>query len=222
MNHCDTVIFACSSLKGYVSAAQEKEGTCYPVVFLDKENHIEPRQRKQCILAAEKELPGTVETVLIAMGFCGGSLDSVSFSRRFVISRVDDCVSLMLQTDQEYCPNPKETGHLYMIEQNPEEFLFEKMFQDGQGEYEGISQEELFHMHFDHYTNLDIVDTGLSDCYSEECAQRAQENADRMHVSLDYVQGSNLMLEKLVGGRWDRQFLVAEPGHLIRHGDFFE
>ena len=43
-----------------------------------------------------------------------------------------------------------------------------------------------------------------------------------MHVSLDYVQGSNLMLEKLVGGRWDRQFLVAEPGHLIRHGDFFE
>ncbi len=59
MNHCDTVIFACSSLKGYVSAAQEKEGTCYPVVFLDKENHIEPRQMKQCILAAEKELPGT-------------------------------------------------------------------------------------------------------------------------------------------------------------------
>ena len=42
MNHCDTVIFACSSLKGYVSAAQEKEGTCYPVVFLDKENHMEP------------------------------------------------------------------------------------------------------------------------------------------------------------------------------------
>lgn len=31
-----------------------------------------------------KKLPGAVETVLIAMGFCSGSLDSVSFSRRFV------------------------------------------------------------------------------------------------------------------------------------------
>ena len=222
MNHCDTVIFACSSLKDYVLAAQEKEETCYPVIFLDKENHVEPQQMKQCILSAEKKLPGTVETVLIAMGFCGGSLDSVSFSRRFVIPRVDDCVSLMLQTDQEFCPNPKKTGHLYMMEQNPEDFSFEKMFQDSQAEYEDISRETLFHMYFDHYTNLDIVDTGLNDCYSEEYAQKAQENADLIHASLDYVQGSNLMLEKLVGGRWDRQFLVAEPGHLIRHGDFFE
>lgn len=112
MNHSDTVILACSALEIYVSAAQEKEGTHYPVVFLDKENHMEPKQMKQCILAAEKALPQTVENVLVAMGFCGGALD--------------------------------------------------------------------------------------------------------------YVQGSNQTLEKLVGGRWDRQFLVAEPGHLIWHTDFFE
>ncbi len=222
MNRSDTVIFACSALEVYVLAAQKKEGTHYPVVFLDKENHVEPKQMKQCILAAERELPQTVENVLVAMGFCGGALDSVSFSRRFVIPRVDDCVSLMLQTDQEYNPNPKETGHLYMMEQNPEDFSFEKMFQDNKMEYEGVSQEMLFHMYFDSYTNLDIVDTGLNDCYSEEYAQKAQENADLIHAALDYVQGSNRMLEKLVGGRWDKQFLVAEPGRLIRHGDFFE
>lgn len=222
MNHSDTVIFACSSLKDYVAAAQEKEGTHYPVVFLDKENHVEPQQMRQCILDAEKALSQTVKNVLAAMGFCGGSLDSVSFSRRFVIPRVDDCVSLMLQTGQEYNPNPKETGHLYMMEQNPEDFSFEKMFQDNRVVYEGVSPEMLFHMYFDNYTNLDIVDTGLNDCYSEEYAQKAQENADLIHAALDYVQGSNQMLEKLVGGRWDRQFLVAEPGHLIRHQDFFE
>ena len=89
-------------------------------------------------------------------------------------------------------------------------------------EYEGVSQEMLFHMYFDSYTNLDIVDTGLNDCYSEEYAQKAQENADLIHAALDYVQGSNRMLEKLVGGRWDKQFLVADPGRLIKHGDFFE
>lgn len=50
---------------------------------------------------------------------------------------------------------------------------------------------------------------------------KAQKNADVMNVALDYVEGSNLLLEKLVSGRWDEQFLVAEPGHLIRHGDFF-
>jgi phosphoribosylformimino-5-aminoimidazole carboxamide ribotide isomerase len=29
------------------------------------------------------------------------------------------------------------------------------------------------------------------------------------------------LLEKLVSGKWDEQFIVARPGHLIRHGDFF-
>lgn len=51
--------------------------------------------------------------------------------------------------------------------------------------------------------------------------EAAQENADVMKVALDYVEGSNHLLEKLVSGRWDEQFLVAEPGHLIRHADFF-
>mgnify|MGYP001153213568 CR=1 FL=1 len=51
--------------------------------------------------------------------------------------------------------------------------------------------------------------------------EQAQKNADMIHAALDYVQGSNRILEKLVSGEWDEQFLVAEPGHLIRHGDFF-
>lgn len=222
MDRSDTVIFACSALEIYISAAQEKEGTCYPAVFLDKENHMEPKCMRQCILDAEKSLPPTVKNVLVAMGFCGGALDSVSFSRRFVIPRVDDCVSMMLQTDGQYNPNPKETGHLYMMEPDPEDFSFEKMLQDNQTGYEGVSPEMLFHMYFDSYTNLDIVDTGFNDCYSEAYAEKAQENADLIHAALDYVQGGNQMLERLVGGRWNEQFLVAEPGRLIRHGDFFE
>jgi hypothetical protein len=49
----------------------------------------------------------------------------------------------------------------------------------------------------------------------------AQENADQINATLDYVEGSNRLLEKLVSGRWDEQFIVAEPGHKIKHGDFF-
>lgn len=37
----------------------------------------------------------------------------------------------------------------------------------------------------------------------------------------DYVEGSNHLLEKLIGGNRDEQFLIAEEGHLIRHADFF-
>lgn len=216
-----TIIFACSSLKAYVEEAQKICNTAYPVVYLDKKYHVEPADMKQCILKEEENLPKEVDTILVAMGFCGGAWDHVMLSRRAVIPRVDDCVSLLLQRSDTYIPNLKETGHLYMVEQNPEDFSFEKLLNDPGEVPPGLTKEQLFHMYFDSYHWLDIVDTGLTDCYAESYVEKAQENADLIGADLGYVEGGNHLLEKLVSGQWDEQFLVAEPGHLIRHSDFF-
>lgn len=216
-----TVILSCSSLERYVAAAQKCQGTSYPVVYLDKKHHVEPKNMRQCILEAERALPADVDTVLVAMGFCGGSWEGLSFARRVVIPRVDDCISLLLQTGDAYIPNLKETGHMYMVEMDPNDFDMKKMFSAQPDFYPGIPQEELMRMIFGAYHHLDIVDTGLTDCYSEDYVMKAQENADLMQAELDYVPGSNHLLEKLVGGNWGQQFLIAQPGHKIRHGDFF-
>lgn len=69
---------------------------------------------------------------------------------------------------------------------------------------------------------LDIIDTGLNNCYDVDYVVAAQESADRIDVSLGYVEGSNRILEKLASGQWDEQFIVVEPGRTIRRGDFFE
>ena len=46
-------------------------------------------------------------------------------------------------------------------------------------------------------------------------AERKQENADLIRCILDYVPGSNRILEKLVSGKWDEQFVVFEKGETI-------
>ena len=43
--------------------------------------------------------------------------------------------------------------------------------------------------------------------------------ADALHCGLDYVSGSNALLDKLIDGQWDTGFLVVEPGQRIH--DFF-
>lgn len=216
------VILSCSSLKDYVEEAQKVSHTDYPVIYLDRKYHMEPRIMRQMILEEEKKMSPNIDTVLVAMGFCGGSWEQVTFTRRTVIPRVDDCISLLLQKTDEYIPNLKETGHMYMADIDPEDFDMEKMFRDMPcDEYEGISKDELLHMFFDNYHYLDVVDTGFNDCYSEDYAAKAQKNADLMNVTLDYVEGSNHLLEKLISGNWDEQFLIAEAGHMIRHADFF-
>lgn len=217
-----TVVLACSSLEEYVQAAQRKQGTSYPVVYVDRKYHAEPKQMKQVIEETICSLPLEVDLVLVAMGFCGGSWDSICVDRNVVIPRVDDCISMMLHTDDVYCPNRKEMGHLYMIEKDPCQFSVEKMFRDISKEYTDWDRETLFHMWFDNYRYLDIVDTGYTDCYSEQYVEEAQKSADLLHATLDYVDGSNRLLEKLMAGKWDEQFLVAKPQQLIRHGDFFQ
>lgn len=220
----DTVILVCTSLVDYIDEAQRSQGTGYPVVTVDKSYHKEPEQMKRAVIETINALNPQFDTVLVAMGFCGGSWDHVSVNKRVVIPRVDDCVSLLLHTDDGYHPNLKETGHLYMYEKDPDSFLIETMMDECpvDEEYKTLGADTLFQMFFSGYGHLDIVDTGFNDCYTEEYAIKAQAQADKLHAALDYVQGSNLLLEKLVSGRWDEQFLVAEPGQVIKHGDFFE
>lgn len=220
----NTVVLACSSLLDYVNAAQEKLGTDYPVIVLDRKNHIDPELMKEKVREVMNDLPGRVTTVLVAMAFCGGVWDHVSFPRRVVIPRADDCVSILLHRTDADEPNMKETGHLYLYEKDPKDFSALVMFYDDSvksKEYDGMDPEFLHHMWFDNYHYMDIIDTGLNDCYTEEYAAAAQNEADQINAALDYVPGSNLMMEKLLSGRWDSQFVVAQPGHLIRHADFF-
>lgn len=217
-----TAILVCTSLIDYIQEAQRSQGRDYPVISVDKSYHKEPELMKQKIVEIIDSLEPEIDTVLVAMGFCGGSWDHMKFSRRVVIPRVDDCVSLLLHTDDAYHPNLKEFGHLYLYEKDPDSFSKDRIM-DGQvsAEYGGLDSDTLFHMFFDNYRYLDIVDTGLNDCYTEEYVEKAQANADAFQAVLDYVPGSNRLLEKLVSGRWDEQFLVVEPGHRIQHSDFF-
>ena len=212
-----TVILTCSSLADYVDQAQQNRGTAFPVVLLDKRYHVEPRDMREQILKAAGALSENYDTLLAAMGFCGGSWDQVTAPCRVVIPRVDDCVSLLLQRGDDYNPNLKRLGHLYLYEKDVGESLFSRIGENVDAEL----ADELIDMYFGNYHYLDIIDTGYNDCYSEEYVQAAQDEADRIHMALDYVEGGIHMLEKLVARAWDDQFLVAERGHLIRHGDFF-
>ena len=220
----DTVVLTCSSLKEFVDAAQQKVGTDYEVYVIDRLYHVEPEKMKEVVAECISRLPEEADTILVAMGFCGGVWDHVSFDRRIVIPRVDDCVSLLLHTDDAYHSNLKEPGHLYLYENRPEDFSALSLMRDYSGvvpELAGIDKDFLFHMWFYNYRYMDIIDTGMNDCYSVDYVQAAQENADMINASLGYVQGSVRILEKLLSGNWDEQFLVAKPGHVIRHGDFF-
>lgn len=216
------VILSCTTLLEYVEAAQRTCGTAFPVIELDRQYHVEPRQMREHILQTLARLPEETDTVLVAMGFCGGSWQDVSSSRTLVLPRVSDCVALTLTTPERYAPDLKEAGHMYVFGNGDTGFSIRAIYQSLLERYEKSMVDSVFEMHFEHYYHLDIIDNGLYDCYDPAYVAQAQADADRMHAELDFVPGSNLLLEMLVRGAWDSRFLVVPPGTAITQERFFE
>lgn len=60
-----------------------------------------------------------VDTILVAMGHCGGSWDGVKAPCRLVIPKIDECVSLLLQNTDEIKSDLKEPGHVKPLKSGP-------------------------------------------------------------------------------------------------------
>lgn len=217
----NTVILSCTTLLEYVQQAQNTCNTNFPVIELNRQYHVEPSKMKEHILQTLAGLSKDIDTVLVAMGFCGGSWQNVSSSKRLVIPRVADCVALELTTPEHYTPDLKETGHMYLFGDAKNGFSIRAIYENLLEQYDKEMADIIFDRYFEYYYHLDIIDNGLYDCYNLDYVKRAQADADRIHAELDFVPGSNILLEKLVSSQWDEQFFVVEPNHTITQENFF-
>ena len=216
-----TVILSCTTLLEYVQAAQKTCETDYPIIELDRQYHVEPSKMREHILHRLAGLSPDVDTVLVAMGFCGGSWQDISCSKTLVIPRVADCVALALTPPERYAPDLKEVGHMYLFGEAENGFSIHSIYESLLKQYNKSRADTIFNMYFEHYYHVDIIDNGLYDCYDPDYVERAQADADRIHAELDFVPGSNILLEKLVSGKWDEQFFVVPPNTTITQGKFF-
>lgn len=208
----DAAVIACTSLREYVEAAQAKLGTNYPVFYLDRKYHRDPVEMREHVLELIARLPAGVRTALVVMGFCGGSWEGVSAPCRIVMPRVDDCVSLLLQTGDSPKSDLKQPRSLYVRAKDPadESFraIFESMTRDADPETKRRYHDDWKRL----YDRVFIIDTGLNDCRRPEYFETVKRDADWLEAETEYVPGGTRLIEKLLSGEWDGQFLVLEPG----------
>lgn len=221
MDKNDTLVLCCASLRLHLDAAQQKMGTDFPVHELDWENHKEPALLHENLQRIMASLPRGVTTVLSCVCHCGGVWEGIRLPCRTVLPRVDDCVTLLLQTDDTLRSDVKKEGHIYFRDSDRGEHSVAGFRDDICRRYGMEIGTSIFGSFMQGYTHADMIDTGAYDCYAEDFVAEMQQCADLIRCDLDYVTGSNRMLEKLVSGRWDQQFLVCEAGHTMTERDFF-
>lgn len=213
-------ILSCESLRLHLKEAQRKMKTDYPVVEIDSALHAVPKKMRKSVFSAMENLPEEVDMVLIAMGHCGGALADYPFPRRAVIPKVDDCITLLLHTDDTWYPNLKETGCMYLTDQIDGNFSIRRIREsliERYGEKRGIG---IFREWFKAYHSVKIIDTGVYDAYAPDYLKKARADAHTFNGELTHVPGSNLILEKLVSGNWGHQFICVEKGQVLTTEDF--
>ncbi len=217
----NAVILACSSMARQVAAAQRKMGTDYPVRCVDRRYHAEPKEMRLKLIEALGGLAGEFDTVLVAMGFCGGSWESVRAPLRVVAPRADDCITILLNTDGAPHENLKEPGHIYIRDTDTGRYSLEGLRESVCERYGREPGLALFDKWFTSYTHADIIDTGTYDSRAEDFLAQARRGAEITRCELRHVPGGSVVLEKLVSGDWDDLFVVAEAGETLTREMFF-
>lgn len=216
------IILACSTLLDCLQAAQQTCCTDIPVVALDNRYHVEPRDMRRHIQETVTALPSSIDTILVAMGFCGGSWQDLSFRQTVIFPRTADCIALSLITPERCDPDLKELYHMYLLGDCRNTYSISAIYDRLLQQYGKRRADVIFAKYFENYHHLDIIDNGIFDCYSPGYVAQAQHDADLIGAELDFVPGSNVMLESLVSGSWDERFVIFPPETVITQGKFYD
>lgn len=211
-----TRIISCRTIEPELRAAMARTGCEYEVLWLESGLHDVPRKLNARLQELLEQCDG-VDTVLLAMSFCGNSVVGLRTGDfRFIMPRSDDCITLLMGSLQERMKH-KATFFLSEGWLKGERNLWRE-YEDCLRRYGEEQGTWIFSTMLEHYRNLALVDTGCSD--REALEAEVKQIAGKL--GLDYVRipGTLDFLEQLLTGPWpwDR-FVVIPPGSEVTAED---
>jgi hypothetical protein len=211
-------MIVCKTLEAEVCELAGAKGI--PFTSLEFGLHNTPDRLHRTLQEEIDRTPEDVDTILFGYGICSrGAIGLEARRFRLVIPRVDDCIALFLGSREEY---------LRQFESVPGTFYLTRGWIEHAGDpyseylklekkYGAAKALELEKMAIEHYTRMALINTGSDGAADREYARFV---AEFFGWAFEEIAGSRRLLQKLVSGEWDDDFLVVEPGGRV--GDIGE
>jgi Protein of unknown function (DUF1638). len=211
-------VFACNTIADEIERVLPQGMSCE---LLPYALHREPRKLNK-ELQAKIDADQEHDTLLFGYGLCSnGVVNLHSETHTLVIPRVHDCISLLLGSRKIYQDEfEKNPGTIYLnkgwIDQGGEpqaEFLkYSAKFGEENARY-------IIETEYNHYNRLVFIDTGVGD--HESLLEHSKRVAEFMGASFEERKSSCPLLERLVTGDWDRDFVVIPPKMMVSQESFY-
>jgi hypothetical protein len=174
------------------------------------------------------------DAVVLAYGLCGqATAGLVARDTPLVVPRAHDCITLYLGSREryqkefednkgtywytlDYVERRDDTPHSTLalgsgLDTNLEAVYEEYVKKYGQDNADYLM--EVMGAWQQHYQRAAYIDMGVGD--GEEIEGKARADADRRGWAFERVAGDLVLIRRLLGGDWEKDFLVLEPGQQL-------
>jgi len=184
--------------------------------------HINPEKLRRTLQEAIDAVNGKYDTIVLGYGLCSQAVIGIkSDTSSLVVPRVDDCISIFLGSRSAYrFQSQSEPGTYYLtkgwIEVGDTPFAeYDRLIQ----RYGAERAERIIRLMLGNYKRLALINTGLYEL--ERYRAYARRTAERFDLRYEEIEGSDTLVKKMIFGPWDDDFVVVQPGEMIRYDHFF-
>jgi hypothetical protein len=184
--------------------------------------HANPDNLKKALQEAIDSSDPSAETILLGYGLCSRAVTGLkSESRTLVIPKIDDCIGIFLGSAAEYnAQHGQEPGTMYQTKGWIEADHKERKDQTEAmiKRYGEEKARSLLKQMFKNYTRMVFINTGNYEI--ERYRQHSQNEAARLGLRYEEIKGSNSLIQRILYGPWDKDFVIAPPGKALTFLDF--
>jgi hypothetical protein len=190
---------------------------------LDFGLHIKPDSLKSALQDAIDDIAPRASTIVLGYGLCSMAVVGLkSDTCTLVVPRVDDCIAIFLGSGEAYRQQARaEPGTYYLTKGWIE--VADSPFDEYPQYVERWGQERarwLMEQMIGNYTRLALINTGEDDL--DRYREYTRRTAAQFGLRYEEIPGSRALIEQMIHGPWDGDFVVAPPGHVISFADFRE
>jgi len=198
--------------------------------------HNEPRDLRARLQEAIDEAPATADAVVLGYGLCGGATAGiVARDIPVVLPRAHDCITLFLGARERYAQETTDRPATYwyvadQLERNDGYRASvgglaigsdtDAQVDATRAEYVGKYGEDNADYLMEvlggwrvHYGRAAFVSMGVADEAASEGA--ARDEAERRGWAFERIEGSLVLLRRLIDGDWGEDMLVLQPGERL-------
>lgn len=192
-----------------------------PYEVLDFGLHLKPQELKRVLQEKINEASQTVEVILLGYGLCSLAVVGLrATTATIVTSRSDDCIAIFLGSCDAYKQQAsKEPGTYYLtqgwIEVGDTPFSeYERLVE----KYGAARADRMIQLTLKNYTRLAFINTGQYEI--ERYRDYARQTSAKFNLRYEEIDGSPALVQKLIAGPWDDEFVVVSPGETITYETF--